>query len=553
MNKIFKVIYSKVRNCYVVTSEFAKANTKSSTGSTKSKTGKKALLTLAVASAIFCGGFVNVGATVHVNEVVGGTEEVYTKNEVDSKIDTVKNDVTSANNAIKGLETSKANASEVEDLKETIGNADSGLVKKTNDNANSIIANRTDINNLKNTVGDVDNGLVKKTADNEKDIASNKAEIGNLKDAVGNVDSGLIKKTNDNINAITDLTGKVSTKAEQSEVENLKNNTYTKSDIDNKLSAANDRVDTKLGEYAKTADVNAELAKKADADSVYSKTEADNTFTTKDELNAAKTELEGKITNNTTNITLNKEAIDDLKTKVGDATGGLTKTVNDLTGKVNTVESDITDLKDKDVALEGKINANSNDITALKNKDVELEGKIDNTKTELSNADTALDAKITANKDKIQQNTDNIAANKTVIDNLKNNVGTVTGGGYLDGSDTIAGNLGRLNTGLTDEVAARNAEDTALSNRIGKLNEDGTYIEKSTTNNVSENLKALDEQAKKNASATDKNTSDIQGNAEAIAKEIADRKDEDTKLDGKITATNTALNKQHFTTFTQPL
>ena len=80
MNKIFKVIYSKVRNCYVVTSEFAKANTKSSTGSAK-QTAKKSLLSLAIAMGIACGGFVNVGAAefVEVQTIGGSKEKVYTK------------------------------------------------------------------------------------------------------------------------------------------------------------------------------------------------------------------------------------------------------------------------------------------------------------------------------------------------------------------------------------------------------------------------------------------------------------------------------------------
>ena len=63
---------------------------------------------------------------------------------------------------------------------------------------------------------------------------------------------------------------------------------------------------------------------------------------------------------------------------------------------------------------------------------------------------------------------------------------------------------------INDEKAAREAEDTNLSNRIGTVTEDGTYIKKSATNNVSENLKVLDTQAKTNA--------------EAIAKETADRR-----------------------------
>ncbi len=90
MNKIFKVIYSKVRNCYVVTSEFAKANTKSSTGSAK-QTAKKSLLSLAIAMGIAGGGFVNVGAfdnRVTVETTSGSTAIVYTKDGTESFVHT---------------------------------------------------------------------------------------------------------------------------------------------------------------------------------------------------------------------------------------------------------------------------------------------------------------------------------------------------------------------------------------------------------------------------------------------------------------------------------
>ena len=35
MNKVYKVVWNKARNCYVVASEFAKSHTKSHSGSTK--------------------------------------------------------------------------------------------------------------------------------------------------------------------------------------------------------------------------------------------------------------------------------------------------------------------------------------------------------------------------------------------------------------------------------------------------------------------------------------------------------------------------------------
>lgn len=65
MNNIYKVIWSKAKNCYVVASEIARSHTKSASGSEKiGGVARHALLALGAACAIACGGFVNVGAAV---------------------------------------------------------------------------------------------------------------------------------------------------------------------------------------------------------------------------------------------------------------------------------------------------------------------------------------------------------------------------------------------------------------------------------------------------------------------------------------------------------
>lgn len=112
----------------------------------------------------------------------------------------------------------------------------------------------------------------------------------------------------------------------------------------------------------------------------------------------------------------------------------------------------------------------------------------------------------------MKTNADNIETNKNDITKLDAKVGTVSTGTYLDPTKSVGENLGRLDAGLKKEVddrtaaveaekTAREAEDTNLSNRIGTVTEDGTYIKKSATNNVSENLKVLDTRAKTNAEA----------------------------------------------------
>ena len=70
MNNIYKVIWSKAKNCYVVASEIARSHTKSASGSEKiGGVARHALLALGVACAIACGGFVNVGAAVQCETI----------------------------------------------------------------------------------------------------------------------------------------------------------------------------------------------------------------------------------------------------------------------------------------------------------------------------------------------------------------------------------------------------------------------------------------------------------------------------------------------------
>ena len=86
MNNIYKVIWSKAKNCYVVASEIARSHTKSASGSEKiGGVARHALLALGAVCAIACGGFVNVGAADKVDVTTTGssTATVYTKEGVD--------------------------------------------------------------------------------------------------------------------------------------------------------------------------------------------------------------------------------------------------------------------------------------------------------------------------------------------------------------------------------------------------------------------------------------------------------------------------------------
>lgn len=86
MNKIFKVIWSKSRNCYVVASELAKGHTKAS--STGDKTRRLALAAITALMLLPVGGYSYAADTTKVEPSTSTTAiEVYTKEGTDKQID----------------------------------------------------------------------------------------------------------------------------------------------------------------------------------------------------------------------------------------------------------------------------------------------------------------------------------------------------------------------------------------------------------------------------------------------------------------------------------
>lgn len=411
MNNIYKVIWSKAKNCYVVASEIARSHTKSATGSGKIGGTRRSLLASLMALSLLCGGLgVAEAAVVHVNEVAGGTsavyttDETYTQKEVDLAL------------AAKGAAKDVAiNTAAIADLKKAVGDAGSGLTKEVADQKAAIATNTENLN-------------------------TNNAAIKSLDGKLANLTTAVDGKANE-----ADVNTKLAKKADATSV-------FTK-----------DEVNTKLTDYAKSDDVYTITA----ADGKFATSAALNTAKTdlEGEITTAKNELDGKITANTAKITANEKAIQNLNAKAGNTE----TTLNNLSGHMTTAESNITDLKHADVRLEGKIDQNANDITGLKDKDVELSGNIGANKTAIDQNKTD----ITKNKNdiatingKLTTAEENIATNQNAIDDLKTKVGTVNNGTYLDSSKTVGENLNKLNDGLVQEVADRKAADNALSGRI---------------------------------------------------------------------------------------
>lgn len=494
MNNIYKVIWSKAKNCYVVASEIAKSHTKSASGSEKmGGYGKRALLALAAASAIFCGGLVNVGAvdTVHVDEssTPAAAQEVYTKAAVDTALD---------KKADKDSVYTKADTY----TKTEVNNAVDKKADKDSVYTKADTYTKTEVNAELAKKADASNVFTKDQTFTKDQVNLKLADYAKTTD----VNTALAGKANAaDVYTKTDVDGKLANKADKTYVDTEVGkkadkattltgygitDAYTKTEVDaavaGAVTTAGTNVDTKLADYAKTADVDTKLAGKADKATTlagYGITDA----YTKGDVDTRLNEKADKtaLTQATDRITANEATIAGLTTKTTKITydAALGTNVDGVTFNAG--------------AVTGVTSINGTEIGAKESG-------------EYIHQDNSIWGNMKKVDTQVKTNADDIKTNKNAITALDTKVGTVGTGTYLDSIKSVGENLGLLDAGLKQEVADRTAADTALSDRIGTVTDDGEYIKKSATNNVSENLKVLDTRAKTNA--------------DAIAQETADRK-----------------------------
>ena len=275
MNNIYKVIWSKAKNCYVVASEIAKSHTKSASGQSVRRSALASLLALS----LLCGGLGVASASLEVVDQSGtaGTVTIYTKDEVDHAL-TAKGAATDVAKNTADIATNKNNITKLEND------------KLSKDVASATYATKDALNDLTTTVnGKADEAAVATALDGKANKADTLAGYG-ITDAYtkGDVDYKLKPKA-DAANVFT------------------KDQTYTR-----------DQVNTKLADYAKSADV-------------YTKTDADAKFATSGALTTAKTELDQKIDKE---IQDRENAIKDTNDRTGGIARNTEKTQTTIEGIV---------------------------------------------------------------------------------------------------------------------------------------------------------------------------------------------------------------------------
>ena len=220
MNNIYKVIWSKAKNCYVVASEIARSHTKSASGSEKiGGVTRRSLLASLMALSLLCGGLGVASAVdvVHVNESATGTAEVYTKAGVDTllkdKADKTaldgkadKGEVNTNKAAIQTLEAGKANTS-----LDNLSDAGKAVIKTTMTDELAKKADATALDGKANTsldnLSDAGKSVIKDTMAGELAKKADKTDLDTANGKITDLQRKTQKIEYDAANETTSING----------------------------------------------------------------------------------------------------------------------------------------------------------------------------------------------------------------------------------------------------------------------------------------------------------------------------------------------------------
>ena len=509
MNRIFKVIWSKTKHCYIVVSEYAKANTKAA--HTGLRTTAAAVAAAAMLLAPVNYNYVWAADTATVTDTSSTTHEVYTKDGADRTFatsDQLQRDVAATNEAL----TRKADTADVYSKTET----DSRLADK---------ANTADVYNKTET----DSKLADKA--NTVDVY-NKTET----------DSKLADKANTaDVYNKTETDSKLADKANTVDV-------YSKTDADSKFATQ----DQLQADVSKTnLELTTETTERKAADTAldtritsvkeYLQNETENNYVSKAGLaselevkDAGVVKADQKIGENVT--ALGKALNDETAARIGAdaAQDKVIQQVNDnLVASVNTINESVKNTNENMAAgFTALSQADANEAATREAADTEIKQAMTDQKTS-----TALH--ISRSGDLIVGTKENQTVKDMKIRGKLASGSISTGDIISSGNVTVAGKMAA--DGVTDETT-----------------KDGTYIKQNNT--VGNNLVSLDTQVKANADAIAEkaNATDVYTKAETdqkvdaantytyrkVAAEEKAREAADTELNERITNEANAIHDE---------
>ena len=437
MNNIYKVIWSKAKNCYVVASEIARSHTKSASGSEKiGGVTRRSLLASLMALSLLCGGLGVASAADDVSvaeSTAPGAVEVYTKTGVNTLLD------------------GKANTS-----LDNLSDAGKAVIKTTMTDELAKKADATALDGKANTsldnLSDAGKSVIKTTMADElakkADATALDGKANTSLDNLSEAGKSVIKDT---------MAGELAQKADKTALDGKAN-----TNLDN-LSEA--------GKSVIKGTMAGELTQKAD----------------KTDLEAATNRItanEGKITDlqkKTSKLSPDGTALTGMTTVSGTTVSGTNveagalKVIGEISNGagVTTTLADIKDSMDQ-------TGTNKTWIGRLKDKTTKI----------------TYDAALGTSVDGVTFNAGAVTGVKSINGT---EIGTKESGEYIHQDNSIWGNMKKVDTQVKTNADAIAQEKTDRENAIGNLTEDKNYIKKDK--NVSDNLVELDKQAKTNADA----------------------------------------------------
>lgn len=580
MNKIFKVIWSKSRNCYVVASELAKGTSKStSTG----RMAKRAVLAAVAALLIspLGAGYVSAVDYVTVKDTSGTEQTVYTKDGVDAQLgEYAKNTTVSKNTSdISDLKTAdeqlqtnidnEAAAREAADTKldsrtSAVETKTASLTRVADANSTSINESMTykgnqysatlQVNGSGAQIGVVNNeaaglandggtayteyrartgAIVSKATNDISSTSSNGQIIDTAGDTAGEYSQVATAKSTGATFTYNDGTSSSST--------TIKGNAISTGSIDatGNISAASVDVSDKLtaGSASVTNSIsvghNANVGGAVNAGSLNSRgnLNVDGNALVKGTLTSQST-INGNEIVSQTNITAKNKVVGMQGVVDNTLTSGNYVTAGNTVGE-NIVALD-TQAKANADAIEEEARKRKYSVTNLENADKQLQTNIDNEAAAREAKDNELNERITNEANAIHETTNKLQDDLNTETTAREAADNELNERITNEANAIHETTNQLQSDLNTETAAREAGDTALNERITNVKE---YLEKQTSDNyVSKTDAAVQDGAIVKAAKTiGENVTNLDA---ALAKETAARIGADAAQDKVIQQVN---------------